>query len=210
MYFVCSETHNLKRGTVEQKYQQNAGSHVMEYGNKSIKSEKLYLYQGFNPATENLPPNKINSKDRMDVVNQRDADLIFLWERYKKLEQSTEEKAELLKLITDTRLHRKHLDNSVDIVGLVLFGPEKGPSVLKSVRGHGLPLADDWDCLKSMVRLFESHCGSLTQYGMKHMRAFANICNSGMSFAKMEEACMAACGGRDSAEWSPLNRGYSA
>ncbi|KAL0296182.1 UNVERIFIED_CONTAM: Vacuolar-processing enzyme [Sesamum radiatum] len=53
-----SESHNLKRETVEQQYQQvkdrtsnfntyNAGSHVMEYGNKSIKSEKLCLYQGF-------------------------------------------------------------------------------------------------------------------------------------------------------------------
>lgn len=53
----------------------------MEYGNKSIKSEKLYLYQGFDPATENLPPNRIDSKDHMGVVNQRDADLLFLWER---------------------------------------------------------------------------------------------------------------------------------
>ncbi|KAK6138680.1 hypothetical protein DH2020_027570 [Rehmannia glutinosa] len=216
-----SESHNLQKETIEQQYQQvkdrtsnyntyNAGSHVMEYGNKSIKSEKLYLYQGFDPATENLPPNRINGKDHMDVVNQRDADLLFLWERYKKLENSAEKKSELLKLITDTILHRKHLDGSVDIIGLVLFGPEKGPSVLKSVRGHGLPLADDWDCLKSMVRLFEAHCGSLTQYGMKHMRAFANICNSGVSLDEMEEACMAACGGRDYARWSPLNRGYSA
>ncbi|KAL3619392.1 hypothetical protein CASFOL_036962 [Castilleja foliolosa] len=217
-----SESHNLQRETIKQQYQQvkdrtsnyntyNAGSHVMEYGNKSIKSEKVYLYQGFDPATENLPPNRIiGSKRRMDVVNQRDADLLFLWERYKKLEHSDEEKTELLKLITDTILHRKHLDGSVDIIGLVLFGPDKGPSLLKSVRGKGLPLADDWDCLKSTVRLFEAHCGSLTQYGMKHMRAFANICNTGVSLAEIEEACMAACGGRDIAKWSPSNRGYSA
>ncbi|GFQ04022.1 vacuolar-processing enzyme [Phtheirospermum japonicum] len=217
-----SESHNLQRETIKQQYQQvkdrtsnyntyNAGSHVMEYGNKSIKSEKVYLYQGFDPATENLPPNRIiGSRHRMDVVNQRDADLLFLWERYKKLEHSEEEKAALLKLITDTILHRKHLDGSIDIIGLVLFGPGKGPSLLKSVRGRGLPLADDWDCLKSTVRLFEAHCGSLTQYGMKHMRAFANICNNGVSLAQFEEACMAACGGRNLAKWSPLNRGYSA
>lgn len=42
------------------------------------------------------------------------------------------------------------------------------------------------------------------------MRAFANICNSGISRARMEEACMVACGGRDFAKWSPLNKGYSA
>lgn len=59
----------------------NAGSHVMEYGNKSFKWEKVSLYQGFDPATENLPPNKIEPKYHMDAVNQRDADLLFLWER---------------------------------------------------------------------------------------------------------------------------------
>lgn len=57
----------------------NAGSHVMEYGNKSIKPEKLSLYQGFDPATENLPSNGIDFNHQMDVVNQRDADLLFLW-----------------------------------------------------------------------------------------------------------------------------------
>ncbi|KAL6495118.1 hypothetical protein OROGR_030800 [Orobanche gracilis] len=203
-----SESHNLQKETVEQQYQQvkdrtsnyntyNAGSHVMEYGYKSIKLEKLYLYQGFDPATKNLPS---NSKDHMDVVNQRDADLLFLWERYKKLEHSGEKKAQLLKLITDTVMYREHLDGSVNVIGLVLFGPEKGPLVLKSVRGRDLPLADDWDCLKSMVRLFEVHCGPLTRYGMKHMRAFANICNGGVSMAEMEEACMAACGAHNLAQ----------
>jgi len=55
----------------------NAGSHVMEYGNKSIKAEKLYIYQGFDPATVNFPP---NGGMRMEVVNQRDAELFFLWQ----------------------------------------------------------------------------------------------------------------------------------
>jgi len=58
--------------------------------------------------------------------------------------------------------------------------------------------------------LFETHCGSLTQYGMKHMRAFANICNSGISEDSMEKACMAACGGYNGELLHPSNRGYSA
>lgn len=66
--------------------------------------------------------------------------------------------------------------------------------------------------LPSQVRVFETYCGSLTQYGMKHMRAFANICNSGVSQASVEEACMAACDGRDRVRghFHPSNRGYSA
>lgn len=48
-------------------------------------------------------------------------------------------------------LHRKHVDSSIDIIGLFLFGQDEGPSILETVRGRGLPLADDWDCLKSNV-----------------------------------------------------------
>ncbi|OIT37385.1 vacuolar-processing enzyme beta-isozyme, partial [Nicotiana attenuata] len=198
-----SESHNLKKETIKQQYEKvkertsnfnnyNAGSHVMEYGSKEIKPEKVYLYQGFDPATSNLPANKIDFA-HLEVVNQRDADLLFLWERYKTLADNSLEKARLRKEITDTMLHRQHLEGSVDAIGVFLFGPTKGSSVLNSVREPGLPLVDDWDCLKSTVRLFELHCGSLTQYGMKHMRAFANICNNGVSRDAMEEAFMAAC-----------------
>jgi hypothetical protein len=60
------------------------------------------------------------------------------------------------------------------------------------------------------VRIFESHCGSLTQYGMKHMRAFGNICNSGTADTAMKQASISACGSYNSARWSPLVQGYSA
>ncbi|XP_019263066.1 PREDICTED: LOW QUALITY PROTEIN: vacuolar-processing enzyme-like [Nicotiana attenuata] len=222
-----SESHNLKKETIKQQYEKvkertsnfnnyNAGSHVMEYGSKEIKPEKVYLYQGFDPATSNLPANKIDFA-HLEVVNQRDADLLFLWERYKTLADNSLEKARLRKEITDTMLHRQHLEGSVDAIGVFLFGPTKGSSVLNSVREPGLPLVDDWDCLKSTVRLFELHCGSLTQYGMKHMRAFANICNNGVSRDAMEEAFMAACNAhkieeykRKIEEYNAANQGFSA
>ncbi|KAA8521895.1 hypothetical protein F0562_012791 [Nyssa sinensis] len=216
-----SETHNLQKETIEQQYQAvkdrtsnyntyNAGSHVMEYGNKSIKAERVYLYQGFDPATENLPPDNFHLDTHMDVVNQRDADLLFLWQWYKKSKDGSEKKKEILQQIKETMMHRVHLDGSMDMIGVLLFGLEKGSSTLGSVRASGLPIVDDWECLKSMVRLFESHCGSLTQYGMKHMRAFANICNNGVSQAAMEDACMAACSGHISRQWNPSKQGYSA
>ena len=75
--------------------------------------------------------------------------------------------------------HRLHVDNSINLIGKLLFGSEKGMEVLNAIRPTGLPLVDDWACLKSMVRTFETHCGSLSQYGMKHMRSLANICNAG-------------------------------
>nr|P49046.1 RecName: Full=Legumain; AltName: Full=Asparaginyl endopeptidase 1; Short=CeAEP1; Flags: Precursor [Canavalia ensiformis]BAA06596.1 asparaginyl endopeptidase [Canavalia ensiformis] len=216
-----SETHNLKRETVQQQYQSvrkrtsnsnsyRFGSHVMQYGDTNITAEKLYLYHGFDPATVNFPPHNGNLEAKMEVVNQRDAELLFMWQMYQRSNHQPEKKTHILEQITETVKHRNHLDGSVELIGVLLYGPGKSSSVLHSVRAPGLPLVDDWTCLKSMVRVFETHCGSLTQYGMKHMRAFGNVCNSGVSKASMEEACKAACGGYDAGLLYPSNTGYSA
>jgi legumain len=45
---------------------------------------------------------------------------------------------------------------------------------------------------------------------MKYTRAFANLCNNGVSKAEMKEASISACGGYNAAKWSPLVLGYSA
>lgn len=58
----------------------SAGSHVMEYGDMTFKDEKLYLYQGFNPANTNIT-NKLFLQAPKAAINQRDADLLFLWRR---------------------------------------------------------------------------------------------------------------------------------
>lgn len=216
-----SETHNLKKETIQKQYEVvkertsnygsfPGGSHVMEYGNKSIKPEKLYLYQGFDPSNENVPDNALPRDTPIGVVNQRDADLLFLWKRYEQLDERSEEKPKMLKEITDTLMHRAHLDSSIDFIGKHLFGAKHGPAKLRAVRPSGQSLVDNWDCLKSMVQVFESHCGRLTQYGMKYMRAFANICNEGISISEMEEASANACASCSAAKWGPLNRGYSA
>ncbi|KAM0919296.1 hypothetical protein ACQ4PT_008231 [Festuca glaucescens] len=212
-----SETHNLKKESIKDQYdvvkkrtsnsdKVNTGSHVMEYGDKTFKDEKLSLYQGFDPANGNRT-NKLLLPSLEGAINQRDADILFMWKR---LNGGSEEKLRVLREIKETVVHTKHLDSSVDFIGKLVFGFENGPSVLEAPRSPGQPLVDDWDCLKKMVRVFESHCGSLTQYGMKHMRAFANICNNGVSEAEMKEASISACSGYNSAKWSPLALGHSA
>jgi len=60
------------------------------------------------------------------------------------------------------------------------------------------------------VRTFETHCGSLSQYGMKHMRSFANICNVGIKKEQMAEASAQACVTVPGNPWSSLNKGFSA
>lgn len=56
------------------------------------------------------------------------------------------------KQVLEAMSRRVHIDSSVElIIGQLLFGLEKGPEVLKAVRPAGLPLLDNWDCLKTMV-----------------------------------------------------------
>lgn len=50
--------------------------------------------------------------------------------------------------------HRLHVDNSVKLIGKLLFGISEGSEVLNKVRPAGQPLADDWTCLKNMVNKY--------------------------------------------------------
>ncbi len=74
--------------------------------------------------------------------------------QYRKLPESSPEKNEARKQLLEMMAHRSHVDNSVELIGNLLFGSEEGPRVLKAVRATGEPLVDDWSCLKSMVSLY--------------------------------------------------------
>ncbi|KAM0052882.1 putative legumain protein [Helianthus debilis subsp. tardiflorus] len=61
-----------------------------------------------------------------------------------------------------------------------------------------------------MDRVFETPCGVLREYRMKHMRAFSNICNNNVTEAAMASALADVCGEHDDGQWSPLKMGCSA
>ncbi|KAI3692606.1 hypothetical protein L6452_32426 [Arctium lappa] len=216
-----SEVHNLQTETIRQQYHlvkertsngnSNYGSHVMQYGDLQLSTDELYLYLGTNPANQNLTFIASNSLPPSSIaVNQRDADLLHFWHKYRKAPEGSRRKTESGKQFAEAMSHRMHVDSSIKLVGKVLFGIEKGVEVLDGVRPAGQPLVDDWDCLKTLVRSFETHCGSLSQYGMKHMRSIANFCNAGISKEQMMEASSQACPNFPSNSWSSLTNGFSA
>ncbi|XP_062099005.1 vacuolar-processing enzyme-like [Humulus lupulus] len=216
-----SDVHNLRTETLHQQYElvkrrtssDNSayGSHVMQYGDIVISKDSLFNYIGTNPANENYTYVDENSlRPPTKAVNQRDADLVHFWDKYRKAPEGSPRKIKAQKEFLEAMSHRMHLDESVKLVGKLLFGIENGPAVLNAVRPSGLPLVDDWKCLKTMVRTFESKCGSLSQYGMKHMRSFANICNAGVNEKQMAEASAQACVNMPSNHWSSLQKGFSA
>ncbi|KAF9613381.1 hypothetical protein IFM89_007459 [Coptis chinensis] len=216
-----SDIHNLRTETLKQQYHlvkdrtinQNSdmGSHVMQYGDIDLSAEHLFLYMGSNPANDNLTSIDENSLPLSSrTVNQRDADLLHFWHKFKKSPEGSPRKVDAQKQFVDVMTHRLHIDQSIKLVGKLLFGFAKAPAVLEVVRPAGQPLVDDWNCLKTMVRTFETHCGSLSQYGMKHMRSIANICNAGVQKEQMAEASAQACTSVPHSSWSSVRKGFSA
>jgi len=216
-----SEKRNLRTETLKQQYElvktrtgsdPFMGSNVMEYGDVKLNKDMLYTYMGTNPANDDITivdDNKLLPGSSV-AVNQRDADLVHFWNKLLKAPEGSSRKDEAQRKFTEAMSHRVHLDNSVGLIGKLLFGIEKGSEMLQTVRPAGQPLVDDWKCLKTLVRTFEAHCGSLSQYGMKHMRSFANICNAGITTEQMIEASKQACPSIPSNPWSSLHRGFTA
>ncbi|KAL9313119.1 hypothetical protein ACSQ67_018571 [Phaseolus vulgaris] len=216
-----SDIHNLQTETLHQQFElvkqrtingnSAYGSHVMQYGDIGLSKNNLSLYLGTNPANDNFAFREKNSLvPPSKAVNQRDADLVHLWDKYRKAPVGSSRKSVAQKQILEAMSHRMHIDDSMKLIGKLLFGIEEGPKLLNSVRPAGQPLVDDWDCLKTLVRTFETHCGSLSQYGMKHMRSFANFCNAGIGKEQMAEASAQACVSIPATPWSSLRRGFSA
>ncbi|KAB2007861.1 hypothetical protein ES319_D10G059400v1 [Gossypium barbadense] len=227
-----SDIHNLRKETLHQQYElvkrtinDNSayGSHVMQFAGIGISMDNLFTCLGTNPANDNfkfvngnslLPPTK--------AVNQRNADLAHFWDKYRKAPDVLVRKVEAQKQVMEAMSHRMHVDKGIQLIGKLLFGVERGPEVLNTVRPAGQPLSlfliflflimqlTKMLCSSTHVRTFETHCGSLAQYGMKHMRSLANICNAGIETEKMGEASAQACFNIPSGHWGSLGKGFSA
>ncbi|XP_020587480.1 vacuolar-processing enzyme-like [Phalaenopsis equestris] len=217
-----SDILNLRTETLKQQYElvkkrtsvdytYNQGSHVMQYGQLGLNSENVFRYIGSNPTNDNSTFIEDNSLTfTQSHVNQRDADLIYYWHKFLKSPKGSSKKLDARKELLDIMTHRLQLDNSVKLIGKLLFRSEKGIEILNTVRPSGMPLADHWACLKLMVRTFKTHCRSLSQYGMKHMRSLANICNAGIEKETMAKVSADVCDHIPSTPWSTLHRGFSA
>ncbi|KAI7733698.1 hypothetical protein M8C21_018676 [Ambrosia artemisiifolia] len=131
--------------------------------------------------------------NRVRGIKQRDVYPFNLWELYKN--SSTFQKPKVVKEIQDAVTKLAYLDSRIDILGLILFGPKNRQSIIRAVRDEKRQMVDDQKCLKSTLKLFEKHCGLLTDHDMK--QSLANICNYIVEKAAIKEAIILACGMRD-------------
>jgi len=177
------------------------GSHVMQYGSIDLNEQPASHYLGrFNFAAEDVESSLSVGKSldsgisARGAVHQRDADLYHLWHKFQRAEEGSKLKKKALEEITRATTERARIDRAVDLISDLIKAGNAVP-LTTIVRPEGAALVDDWDCLKSMVRQFESKCGQLTQYGMKHTRTFADLCNAGISPESLGEVADKACPG---------------
>ncbi|KAE8669078.1 Vacuolar-processing enzyme [Hibiscus syriacus] len=151
---LSSDIHNLRTETLHQQYElvkrranndnSEYGSHIMQFGDIGIIKDHLFAYFGTNLVNDDftfvyenslVPPTK--------TVNQHDADLVLSGIRtritqiifepivqYRKAPDGSARKVEARKQFMEAMSHRMHIDNSVKLIGQLLFGIERGSEVL--------------------------------------------------------------------------------
>lgn len=99
-------------------------------------------------------------KQNKTKQNQLHISITYLWLtslflpsylQFRRAPEDSARKSEAQKQLAEAMVHRAHIDNSIKLIGKLLFGLETGPQVINSIRPSGQPLVDDWICLKSLV-----------------------------------------------------------
>ncbi|KAI3455749.1 hypothetical protein Pfo_012412 [Paulownia fortunei] len=175
-----SEKHDLRSETLGQQLQlvrrrtavenSDLGSHVMQYGSPVLSRELLYTYLGTSTLNDNYTWSKHSAApSAVKAVSQREADLLHYQQKFYKAPKDSIRRVEAQKQLLNEISSRMLVDNKVKQISKFFFGAKRGIAMLHTVRPGGQPLVDDWSCLKTFVKTYEEHCGSLSRYGMKYM-----------------------------------------
>nr|KJB54732.1 hypothetical protein B456_009G046900 [Gossypium raimondii] len=178
-----SDAHNLRAETLQKQYElvkkRTTRSHVMQYGDIALSKDALFAYFGTNPANDNFTFVDVDSlQPPTAVVNQRDADLVYFLEKYRKAPEGSAEKTEAQKQLVEIMSCRMRIDHSVKLIGMLLF--ERGPEVLNTL------LVSSFYSLPSYLR---RHFAMFTYTGVP----LQNICNARIQTEQMVEASAQAC-----------------
>ncbi|CAL5191778.1 unnamed protein product [Lathyrus oleraceus] len=199
-----SEKYHMTKETLKQQYitvrkrtiGEIHGSHVMQYGDLKMSNDLLSTYIGAHHSNVSVGHESnigIYPTTSTTHVSQRDARLIYLKTKLERALKGSPDKLKAQKELEVEIAHRKHVDNTFQLISNFLFGKENGSTMMVHVRAPDQPLVDDWDCFKTLIKTYEGHCSTLSNYGRKYLRAFANMCNAGISVKQMVAAASQAC-----------------
>lgn len=203
------ETLKKQFETVQRRTSQNftyiQGSHVQEFGAiKEMSEEAVGEYLGLGGDAP-IRGHANEHPSRQGALPQREADLAPLYAAVAASagNNNEQEHSRALRALGAELARRARVDAEVfAAVELLVLADQKNSLSLSAEtiysaalpgRKEESPLVDDWDCLRGMVVAWETPCGNLDQYSMRHSRAFANLCNAGIAPAQLETAARVVC-----------------
>lgn len=200
-----TELVNLSEGFIKEQVirvsertsQQNRyiyGSHVMSFGDKdnSIASQVIGNFMSYfwapsgwthSDALKISPSHSINTQEMDLGVDQRQADLLYLYHKaaYENAdgEASRELEAELnrrhkvdmdIRALIQDLIDRGQLTSQASVEAFATQRIDTGPQVVK-----------DWSCLREMVQYWEIYCQPMDDYSRQYTRTLVNLCNVGVT-----------------------------
>uniref|UniRef100_A0A646QJ75 legumain n=1 Tax=Hemiscolopendra marginata TaxID=943146 RepID=A0A646QJ75_9MYRI len=185
-----SDKENLNSETLNKQFhivkQETNTSHVQEYGDLSIAKLKVAEFQGAAACNcdTRLP------EVPLGAVLSHEVPLMILKRKIMKA-NSFEEHSELKLKLKKMLRNRDFLSNVVkNIVNDATFSQDQANQILSDKFD-----LEDFDCYEKVARYFSSNCFALSKndYALRHMYAFVNMCETGISVQKQMKAMEVAC-----------------
>ncbi|KAK1422606.1 hypothetical protein QVD17_17891 [Tagetes erecta] len=137
--------------------------------------------------------NQIHIEDGL-MIRRDERYLYDLWNRY--TSSSRSQRPKIVNDISESFKEVAFRDTRLDMVGVILFGPEKGRVFLKASARKLPKIMSAWDSFECGVTLDElivKHCGPPCFNGRRHENTMPNLCHLATKEA-IEEAVILSCG----------------
>lgn len=164
--------------TLEQQFQNIlklvTKSHPQQFGDLSYTSDTVASWIGGSSQETT------NASATRNVVDSRDIKLHYLIDRH-----ANEMSENSMNELNEEIMMRKFYDEMFVTV--------------RALHANSPVATDtDFDCYKDMINFHEAHCGRFTEYGMKYMRSYYDICQHQKdSIVDAKKIVMETCAGMD-------------
>ncbi|KAL2932710.1 Vacuolar-processing enzyme, partial [Bienertia sinuspersici] len=124
------------------------------------------------------------------TVAQCEATMLYFQDRVKLAPKGSLEQKRAQQELDDEIARRNHTDCIIKEIGKAVFGEENYSEMIMTINN---PIVHDWHCYEAMILAYIKHCGALSEYGLKYIQAFANMCNAGFQHHQLAEVASQVC-----------------
>lgn len=177
--------------SLETQYQtvkkETTTSHVKQYGDLDLSSEKLELFMGSKTAVQDKT--KVPVDPVSDAVPSGDVPLSILAHKIFKTQDEWDKREHELRLMQELQL-RESVRMTVKSIVQSVVETEQVDSILHK---HTTP--SDYECLEVVVEKFSSKCFHIgkVDYALRHVYALVNLCEAGISSDRIVQAIDDTC-----------------